>query len=146
MSYFCNACANGNIQKVIEIISNGYDVNTMSAYKTTPLHQACFCGNTDIARLLLSNGAKVNEKDVRGNTPLHKACINNQYEIVKLLLNNSANIYAKNNEGITPIMMAQRFKRNNITECLEKENKKRIYILSLIVQNDVFKHYIAKKK
>ena len=138
-----------NIVKLL--LEYGADVDCKNDNGSIPLYITCYRNNSKAVELLLEKGANVNEKNNDGHAPLH--CILHNFvdyheefhiydhdderlesiKIIKLLFDYRANIYSKNeyNKGASAI--------------LEKEMKKRIYILSLIINGDVLKHYIAKK-
>ena len=130
------------------LLENGANINHAneiyrSDHDCSLLHLTCIHNNYNIAKLLLQYGMNVNEKNYNGQTPLHIACMyDGRYSIIKLLLNNGANIHEKNRFGFTPMMIIQ---NNNANKNETNEIKKRIYILSLIVNRDVLKHYIMNK-
>ena len=115
----------------------------------TLLHDACYYKHYKIAELLISNGVNINEKNNIGHTPLSYACLYRHYEIAKLLVLHDVNLYVKDDDGMTPLMIAHKYEYHEMVNFIEKEIKKdikkKIYILSLIINNDVIKHYIDKK-
>lgn len=137
------------------LISHGANVNEKNDYGTTALHVACLYGNYNTAKLLLEHDANVNVKNNCDETPLHVACgcyVHNNHgngnyvyrDIVKILLEYGANINNENNIGETPLKKINKVD-TNIAKYLRKDIDKRIYILSLIIQYDVLKHYIVRK-
>ncbi|EER01424.1 Acyl-CoA-binding domain-containing protein, putative, partial [Perkinsus marinus ATCC 50983] len=68
---FCQLCAEGDIDKVQEVLSTHPSAARMvDADGMTPLHWACDRSRLDVCRLLLDSGADVNAKDYAGETPL----------------------------------------------------------------------------
>lgn len=91
---------NRDVNKVIELINEGADVNYQGEHdKETALMNASEQGDIEIMKVLLQNGANVNLKSHTGNTALNYAveplrCFGRQQpESVKLLLRHRANTY-----------------------------------------------------
>lgn len=128
------------------LIDNGADVNEKNIHGITPLHILCHRGNHEMIRFLIAHNADLNGSvSCNGSTPFHSACQIGDQKTIELLMSLHANIFIKNKKGQTPAMLARDSMHERAAIFLEKEIKKRIYILSLIIQYDVMKYYIMKK-
>jgi ankyrin repeat protein len=75
-----------NIDIVILLIENGYDINAIGpANGYTPLHDAVMANNAEAAKVLLKYGARRDIKGKDGLTPLEKAKKENKTELIKIL-------------------------------------------------------------
>ena len=87
MSYqLIEAVSSGAIEKVVELLNKGAEVNASETRSCSPLHFAAIEGYAEIASLLLKHGANVNAQDNTGLRPLHYAAWYGYTEVVKLLL------------------------------------------------------------
>lgn len=152
-----------NIMIVKLLISHGANINDKNNDGDTVLHNVrIFPLDREIIELLISHNANVNIKNNNGNTPLHNVCCSTvsiaysnlkkavlhglyYHDYTKILLENGANICAKNNKRETPMMLAHNKSYHHTTQYFQKEIKKRIYVLSLIINHDVIKYYIIRK-
>jgi len=87
-----HAAANGEIEQVKLLISQGADVNVKDSAGQTPLNYAARKGHKEIVELLLANGADVNARDRMSKTPVEHAMGGNHREIVQLLISKGADI------------------------------------------------------
>ena len=62
-----------NLPRVIELLTNGEDVNATTEQGNTALHFAVATDNADITQVLLSYGADLNKANIKGWTPLNIA-------------------------------------------------------------------------
>jgi ankyrin repeat protein len=101
------AALNGQLAKVVEILSEGKNVNTIDKEERTALMYASFNGHTEIMRKLIEKGAQINFRDLYGRTALMMASSGPFPDAVKLLLDNNAdpNIPDKE-EHFTALMYA----------------------------------------
>jgi ankyrin repeat protein len=67
------AAADGKIEQVKLLISEGADVNEKTTTGDTPLHYAAKYGHKNVAVLLIKKGADVNAKNKNGDLPTHLA-------------------------------------------------------------------------
>lgn len=58
MSDLIQACRNGDLEKVKELVKNGVDVNVKNFKGKTALHRAARYGYSEIVKYLKSKGAK----------------------------------------------------------------------------------------
>jgi ankyrin repeat protein len=93
----------GNLPKVLELINDGYDINST---KENPLLIACQHNQLPCVQLLLSLGADIEIKDSKGKTALIFASEKGHLDIVKELINNGANVDAKDNDGKTALIIS----------------------------------------
>lgn len=138
-------CYYDHVDIIRILLVRGVNVNEKSNDGNTPLKIACCYDNYDIAKLLLESGANANSENKYNDTCMHVTCNMNYHDLTKLLLKHGANSYKKNHYDETPISIARKKGFHNIVKLINKEMKKRIYILSLIIQYDVMKHHIIGK-
>jgi ankyrin repeat protein len=87
------AAADGEIERVKLLISEGADVNVKNDEGLTPLHCAAREGHKEIVELLLAHGADVNIGDAEYNrTAAEFAMKSNHTDIVQLLVSKGADI------------------------------------------------------
>lgn len=87
------AAADGNLEKVRELVAGGCDVNAFDdSLSFTPLHHAAQGGHLPVARYLLESGADVNAREEHkcGNTPLGEVAGNCSYAMAELLVSAGA--------------------------------------------------------
>jgi len=87
-----HAAANGEIERVKLLISEGADVNVKNNDGQTPLHYAARKGHKEIVELLLAHGADVNIGADYNRTAAEFAMQSNHREIVQLLVSKGADI------------------------------------------------------
>ena len=93
----------GEINRVMDMIEQGIDVNYQDDTNETALYVASENGQIDIVKILLENGANPNlQENVHGETPLMVATKIGRIDIMKILLENGANPLIKDYEGNTP--------------------------------------------
>lgn len=81
------AAIEGNVERVLQMIDNGWDVNTVSPVRgDTPIFAALQHKHFDVANALLDHGADVNFAGVGKSTPLHHAALVNNTEIIARMM------------------------------------------------------------
>lgn len=84
------ACMSGSLERVVEAVRNGADVEATSSTGERPLHYACRHGSLDIVRFLLGVGSNANALDCFLQTPMFKVCGKDTVEIMAELRGRSA--------------------------------------------------------
>ena len=82
---FLRAARGGNLEKVLEYLKSGTDINTCNANGLNALHLASKEGHIHVVKELIARGAKIDAATKKGNTSLHIASLAGQV-CVQLLL------------------------------------------------------------
>ncbi|WP_322763075.1 ankyrin repeat domain-containing protein [Frankia sp. Cr2] len=98
-----------DVERVVELLAEGYDQNAADIEGFTPLHFAAQDYSVAAARALLDAGATIDSVDKFGNTPLSKASFNSRGrgELISLLRERGADPWRANNYGQTPVGLAR---------------------------------------
>ncbi|XP_056101858.1 ankyrin-3 isoform X8 [Rhinichthys klamathensis goyatoka] len=103
---YLRAARAGNIEKALEYIKSGVDINICNQNGLNALHLASKEGHVEVVAELLKLGATVDASTKKGNTALHIASLAGQLDVVKELVTNGANINSQSQNGFTPLYMA----------------------------------------
>ncbi|XP_076586174.1 ankyrin-1a isoform X28 [Chaetodon auriga] len=103
---FLRAARSGNLDKALEHIKNGIDINTANQNGLNGLHLASKEGHVKMVLELLHNGIVLETTTKKGNTALHIAALAGQEQVVTELVNYGANVNAQSQKGFTPLYMA----------------------------------------
>ncbi|XP_040184664.1 ankyrin-2 isoform X8 [Rana temporaria] len=103
---FLKAARSGNVDKVLEYLKGGVDINTCNQNGLNALHLAAKEGHLYLVNELLERGSSVDSSTKKGNSALHIASLAGQVEVVKTLVKQGANINAQSQNGFTPLYMA----------------------------------------
>uniref|UniRef100_A0A7N6AI28 Ankyrin 1, erythrocytic a n=1 Tax=Anabas testudineus TaxID=64144 RepID=A0A7N6AI28_ANATE len=103
---FLRAARSGNLDKALEHIKNGIDINTANQNGLNGLHLASKEGHVKMVLELLHNGIILETTTKKGNTALHIAALAGQEQVVTELVNYGANVNAQSQKGFTPLYMA----------------------------------------
>ncbi|KAM4526015.1 uncharacterized protein V3H82_000468 isoform 10-T10 [Fundulus diaphanus] len=96
----------GNLEKALEYLKNGVDINICNQNGLNALHLASKEGHVEVVAELIKQGANVDAATKKGNTALHIASLAGQSDVVKELVTNGANVNAQSQNGFTPLYMA----------------------------------------
>uniref|UniRef100_A0A8C5IF51 Uncharacterized protein n=1 Tax=Junco hyemalis TaxID=40217 RepID=A0A8C5IF51_JUNHY len=148
---FLRAARSGNLDKALDHLRNGVDINTCNQVGethrasgiisrlfcgvfqkgNTALHIAALAGQQDVVRELVNYGANVNAQSQKGFTPLYMAAQENHLEVVKFLL--------ENGDGFTPLAVALQQGHENVVAHLINygtKGKVRLPALHIAARND----------
>uniref|UniRef100_A0A673G7M4 Ankyrin-3-like n=1 Tax=Sinocyclocheilus rhinocerous TaxID=307959 RepID=A0A673G7M4_9TELE len=103
---YLRAARAGNLEKALDYIKSGVDINICNQNGLNALHLASKEGHVEVAAELIKLGATVDAATKKGNTALHIASLAGQVDVVKELVNNGANINTQSQNGFTPLYMA----------------------------------------
>uniref|UniRef100_UPI0037E9405A ankyrin-1a isoform X1 n=1 Tax=Semicossyphus pulcher TaxID=241346 RepID=UPI0037E9405A len=103
---FLRAARSGNLDKALDHIKNGIDINTANQNGLNGLHLASKEGHVKMVLELLHNGIVLETTTKKGNTALHIAALAGQEQVVTELVNYGANVNAQSQKGFTPLYMA----------------------------------------
>ncbi|XP_077358910.1 ankyrin-3-like isoform X13 [Festucalex cinctus] len=103
---YLRAARAGNLEKALDYLKNGVDINICNQNGLNALHLASKEGHVEVVAELLQQGANVDAATKKGNTALHIASLAGQMEVVKELVTHNANINAQSQNGFTPLYMA----------------------------------------
>lgn len=79
------AAAAGDIERVIQLLADGADVNVRGASGNTPLMEAAYGDHPEVARMLLDKGANIALKKNDGETAISFARHGNHKEVAEML-------------------------------------------------------------
>uniref|UniRef100_A0A8D1MWK6 Ankyrin-3 n=1 Tax=Sus scrofa TaxID=9823 RepID=A0A8D1MWK6_PIG len=103
---YLRAARAGHLEKALDYIKNGVDINICNQNGLNALHLASKEGHVEVVSELLQREASVDAATKKGNTALHIASLAGQAEVVKVLVTNGANVNAQSQNGFTPLYMA----------------------------------------
>jgi ankyrin repeat protein len=86
------AAQDGSLQRVKELLANGYDINAFDEIGKTPLHYAVESERFEVASYLIEHGADVNahHEPTIGNTPLREVAGSCSLRMARLLIDAGA--------------------------------------------------------
>ena len=116
--------ADGNLEKVLDLLRRGANVNAKDKNGWTALIHASFKGHLEVARILLNHeGVDVNIKSQRGWTALIWASSQGHVEVVRALLNhNGDDVNATDNKGVTALILASEYGHPEVVRALLKHD------------------------
>uniref|UniRef100_A0A8C5GHP3 Ankyrin-3-like n=1 Tax=Gouania willdenowi TaxID=441366 RepID=A0A8C5GHP3_GOUWI len=103
---YLRAARAGNLEKVLDYLKSGVEINICNQNGLNALHLASKEGHVEVVAELLKLDASVDAATKKGNTALHIASLAGQAEVVKELVTNGANVNAQSQNGFTPLYMA----------------------------------------
>ncbi|XP_061601867.1 ankyrin-3-like isoform X7 [Cololabis saira] len=103
---YLRAARAGNLEKVLDYLKTGVEINICNQNGLNALHLASKEGHVEVVAELLKLEASVDAATKKGNTALHIASLAGQTEVVQELVTNGANVNAQSQNGFTPLYMA----------------------------------------
>ncbi|XP_014896215.1 ankyrin-1 isoform X3 [Poecilia latipinna] len=103
---FLRAARSGNLDKALDHIKNGIDINIANQNGLNGLHLASKEGHVKMVLELLHAGIELEATTKKGNTALHIAALAGQEKVVAELINYGANVNAQSHKGFSPLYMA----------------------------------------
>ncbi|KAM4634336.1 uncharacterized protein ACJ7VT_022808 [Polymixia lowei] len=103
---FLRAARSGNLDKALDHIKNGIDINISNQNGLNGLHLASKEGHVKMVLELLHSGIVLETTTKKGNTALHIAALAGQERVVAELVNYGANVNAQSQKGFSPLYMA----------------------------------------
>ncbi|XP_068424695.1 ankyrin-3-like isoform X5 [Clinocottus analis] len=103
---YLRAARAGNLEKVLDYLKSGVEINICNQNGLNALHLASKEGHVEVVAELLKLEADVDSATKKGNTALHIASLAGQTEVVKELVTNGANVNSQSQNGFTPLYMA----------------------------------------
>ncbi|XP_051274562.1 ankyrin-3 isoform X32 [Dicentrarchus labrax] len=108
----------GNLEKALDYLKNGVDINICNQNGLNALHLASKEGHVEVVAELIKHGANVDAATKKGNTALHIASLAGQTDVVKELVTHSANVNAQSQNGFTPLYMAAQENHMDVVQFL----------------------------
>ncbi|PNI53597.1 ANK2 isoform 11 [Pan troglodytes] len=129
---FLRAARAGNLDKVVEYLKGGIDINTCNQNGLNALHLAAKEGHVGLVQELLGRGSSVDSATKNGFTPLYMAAQENHIDVVKYLLENGANQSTATEDGFTPLAVALQQGHNQaVAILLENDTKGKVRLPAL---------------
>ncbi len=126
------ACREGSVTKVRQLIHQGADPNTKDKASWPVLTLAAARGETQVVKVLLENKADIAGRGVGNWTALMEAAGNNHADTVKLLIDFGASVQDENKWGKTALDIAEERKFPEVVNVLEQANARKGDIRALI--------------
>ncbi|XP_069467313.1 ankyrin-3 isoform X2 [Ambystoma mexicanum] len=103
---YLRAARAGNLEKALDYLKTGVDINICNQNGLNALHLASKEGHVEIVSELIQRGADVDASTKKRNTALHIASLAGQVDVVSVLVRNGANVNSQAQNGFTPLYMA----------------------------------------
>ncbi|KAF3853895.1 hypothetical protein F7725_014583 [Dissostichus mawsoni] len=130
----------GNLEKALDYLKNGVDINICNQNGLNALHLASKEGHVEVVAELIKHGANVDAATKqKGNTALHIASLAGQNDVVKELVTHSANVNAQSQNGFTPLYMAAQENHMDVdgfTPLAVALQQGHEQVVSLLLEND----------
>ncbi len=119
------AAADGDVEKIKELIKKGADVNSVNSKKETVLMLAAKSGNSEAVRILLKAKANYKKANLDDEHALYYAIESGDYDTVKVLLECGSDTYYTNYRGKTPLIAAKKEGDDKIIELVRKYSSRK---------------------
>ena len=132
---FLNTVQWGTVEKVIQYINAGVDVNYQGNNGWTALHVATRHNNKKKVQILIENDADLNIQNDDGCTALHLATIFKYDSIIQMLSGNGAKVNIQDKNGQTALYLASKEGHESIVSIL---------LATKGIQGDYYRMYFQK--
>ncbi|XP_077095449.1 uncharacterized protein ank3a isoform X8 [Siphateles boraxobius] len=119
---YLRAARAGNLEKVLDYLKTGVEINICNQNGLNALHLASKEGHVEVVAELLKLGADVDAATKKGNTALHIASLAGQTDVVRELVTNGASVNAQSQNGFTPLYMAAQENHLDVVRYLLENN------------------------
>ncbi|XP_051502866.1 LOW QUALITY PROTEIN: ankyrin-3-like [Myxocyprinus asiaticus] len=119
---YLRAARAGNLEKVLDYLKTGVDINICNQNGLNALHLASKEGHVEVVVELLKLDANVDAATKKGNTALHIASLAGQADVVRELVTNGATVNAQSQNGFTPLYMAAQENHLDVVRFLLENN------------------------
>ncbi|XP_052009141.1 ankyrin-3-like [Xyrauchen texanus] len=119
---YLRAARAGNLEKVLDYLKTGVDINICNQNGLNALHLASKEGHVEVVVELLKLDANVDAPTKKGNTALHIASLAGQVDVVRELVTNGATVNAQSQNGFTPLYMAAQENHLDVVRFLLENN------------------------
>uniref|UniRef100_A0AAQ6AHC1 Ankyrin 3a n=1 Tax=Amphiprion ocellaris TaxID=80972 RepID=A0AAQ6AHC1_AMPOC len=136
---YLRAARAGNLEKVLDYLKTGVEINICNQNGLNALHLASKEGHVEVVAELLKLGATVDAATKKGNTALHISSLAGQTEVVKELVNNGANVNAQSQVGYTqhaPLTVLSPRMQDGFTPLAVALQQGHDQVVSLLLEND----------
>ena len=112
------ACADGDHDAAVNLLSEGADPNLPDRASWTPLHFAAQSNSVRTTEALLAAGARVDAIDEYGNSPLWRAVYASRGDgsLILLLRRNGADPHQENFSGVSPVQLARKIANYEVAQ------------------------------
>lgn len=112
---------NETINKFIELVDIGFDLNCCGGDGRTAAHAAATAGNVILLNKLMGLGLNLEAKDIFLNTPLHHAVSVRNGDCVDWLIKNNVDLEVKNVGTYSPLQLAEKEGFKEIAQVLKEQ-------------------------
>ncbi len=112
------AASDGDLQKVIDLLDKGANIDSTHIENATPLYIAASHNKINIVDFLIKKRADINKAVIDGDTPLYIAASKGYSKIVKSLLDAKADLEAKVDGIYTALLIAIYFSHKEVVKLL----------------------------
>uniref|UniRef100_A0A6Q2Z0X2 Ankyrin 3 n=1 Tax=Esox lucius TaxID=8010 RepID=A0A6Q2Z0X2_ESOLU len=113
---YLRAARAGNLEKALDYLKTGVEINICNQNGLNALHLASKEGHVEVVAELIKLGANVDAATKKGNTALHIASLAGQVDVVKELVTNGANVNAQS-QNLSSIFAEKCYYCLNISYC-----------------------------
>lgn len=118
------ASAQGHLEIIQYLVTNGANVNTKNKYGYTALMEAAKSGSLEIVKFLVEKGADVDAKDRYSATALIRAAGQGHLEVVSFLVKKGACVNQRTTHGQSALSEAAQFDHQKVVQFLKSTGAK----------------------